>query len=67
MKYVEGAPPVVFHFLTQGYRVMETPEELQKWESLMKEKVGSKIIASNLSGSCTESISAGEPDDCDED
>jgi hypothetical protein len=67
MKEVSGKPPVIFNFQPKGYKVYETPEELKEWERLMKEEVGFKADISNLSGSCTESTSAGRSDDCDQD
>ena len=67
MKEVKGKPPVVFNFQSESYSIYETPEELKEWERLMKEEVGFKADISNLSGSCTESRSAGRSDDCDQD
>lgn len=67
MKESKGKPPVVFNFQPDGYKVYETPEELKEWEKLMKEEVGFNADITNLSGSCTESYSAGSSDDCDQD
>jgi hypothetical protein len=62
-----GKPPVIFNFKSDKYSVYETPEELAEWEKLMKEEVGFSADFSNVSGTCTESGSAGTSDDCDQD
>ena len=67
MKSMQGRPPVVFHFQPKNFKVMETPEELKKWEKWMKDEVGLKSELSNLSGSCTECTCNGDSCDCDED
>lgn len=63
----QGTPPVVFHFQPKGYTVLSSPEELKEWERLMKDEVGLTADISNLSGTCSESSSAGKSDDCDQD
>jgi hypothetical protein len=64
--------PVVFNFQPQEFSLLEDPEDLRKWESLLVERVGfsaavgraiSEAIAAN-GGTCCES---GSTDDCDED
>lgn len=67
MKERTGKPPVIFNFQPKGYKEYETPEELAEWERLMKEEVGFADDISNLTGTCSESSSAGGSDDCDQD
>jgi hypothetical protein len=64
--------PVVFHFQPQTFALLDDPEDLRKWESLLVNRVGvsadvgraiSEAIAAN-GGTCCES---GSTDDCDED
>lgn len=63
----EGAPPIVFAFRPESYKVLEVPEEIKQWENLMKERVGLSADLTNLSGTCCESYSGGAKDDCDQD
>jgi hypothetical protein len=67
MKEIQGRPPVVFYFQPESYKIMESPEELQEWERLIKEEVGFKGNLSNVLASCCESKSGGVKDDCDQD
>lgn len=62
-----SAAPVIFHFQPTDFRELSSPEELKRWESAMKERVGFKADFSNLSGTCCESVCSGNPDDCDSD
>lgn len=64
--------PVIFTFQPQEFSVLDDPEDLRKWESLLVERVGvsadvgraiTEAIAAN-GGTCCES---GSTDDCDED
>jgi len=56
-----------FPFPAKGVQGNEHPEELKEWERLMKEEVGLTADIANLSGTCTESTSASQSDDCDQD
>ncbi len=67
MKKITERPPVVFLFQPTEFRVLESPKEIQNWEKLMKEEVGIRADLKNISGTCTESSSAGQADDCDQD
>jgi hypothetical protein len=46
--------PAIFHFQPSGYEIVQTPEKLQEWERLMRERVGlstdgdSQLVASRL-------------------
>ena len=62
-----GAPPVVFAFRPESYKVLDTPDEIQEWERLMRERVGLDVDFRHGSRSCTESYSGGQKDDCDQD
>ena len=64
--------PVIFTFQPQEFAVLDDPEDLRQWESLLVERVGvsadvgraiTQAIAAN-GGTCCES---GSTDDCDED
>jgi hypothetical protein len=66
-KTVKGAPPVVFAFRPESYTILESADEITKWETMMKDLVGFNAIITNLSGTCCESSSGGQADDCDQD
>jgi hypothetical protein len=63
----ESRPPVIFAFQPKSFRVMRTPEELREFERMMKEEVGLSADLANLAGTCTESSTGGQSDDCDQD
>lgn len=67
MQEKAGPPPIIFAFRPESYRVLESPDELKRWEELMKERVGLSADLTNLSGTCCESYSGGSKDDCDQD
>lgn len=62
-----GAPPIVFSFKPESYKVMSSPDEIKEWERLMKERVGFNGDFANLTGTCSECSSGGSSDDCDQD
>lgn len=61
--------PAVFYFQPTEINVLESPEEIKRWEQMMRENVGIKVESFDGSGSCTESKSGTPraPDDCDQD
>ena len=59
----QGAPPVVLAVQPTAYVVIETPEELKAWHDDVRKLYGLNL--SNVSGSASESCSAGCSDDCD--
>ena len=67
MSQQQGAPPVVFSFRPESYKVLESSDEIKEWERLMKERIGLSADLKNLSGTCCESWSGGVKDDCDQD
>ena len=69
-KMTKGKPSTVV-FATQGgaqqtdgYFVIQSPDELKQWEADCLERLGLKSSA-NMSGSASESCSGGNSDDCD--
>jgi hypothetical protein len=64
-KAKKGPPPVVMAVQPNGYFVLESPAELKQFESDVRSFLGLRVNASGLSGTGTESCSAGCSDDCD--
>ncbi|MCE3203425.1 hypothetical protein JI735_19675 [Paenibacillus sonchi] len=69
MTALNNTKPAVFYFQPTEFKMLESPEEIKRWEHLMRESVGIKSVTFDGSGSCCESPS-GNPsraDDCDQD
>ncbi|WP_068791852.1 hypothetical protein [Brevibacillus laterosporus] len=61
--------PAVFYFQPLGFHIMETKEEILKWEEQIKNDVGLKNFREfEGAGSCTAcTCGDGGADDCDQD
>jgi hypothetical protein len=62
-----NSSPAVFYYQVEKFTELKSQEELRQWEQDMADKVGLKVEASILSGTCCESDSGGRKDDCDQD
>ncbi|MCY9443308.1 hypothetical protein MOF48_15770 [Bacillus spizizenii] len=69
MSELKRTIPAVFYFQPTEFNVLESPDEIKRWEQKMREDVGIKVANFEGSGSCTESQSGTprSPDDCDQD
>lgn len=72
-EFYSGYPrPLILHFQPTSFKILEDPEDLRKWESLLIENVGLRgIVRENIAqeifangGTCCES---GNTNDCDQD
>ncbi|WP_144494816.1 hypothetical protein [Bacillus sp. WP8] len=69
MSKLKRTIPAVFYFQPTEIHLLESPDEIKRWEQKMREDVGIKIEHFEGAGSCTESRSGTPlaPDDCDQD
>jgi hypothetical protein len=72
-KFLKKHPqPVILHFQPTGFIPMETPEELQQWEKMVRDMVGLDLSAKE-GGTESQTTCAPPPgkyevvDDCDAD
>ncbi|MFB5561434.1 hypothetical protein [Bacillus cereus] len=68
MSNLKRQEPIIFHFQPKEIDFLESPDEIKRWEQMMRESVGINVESFG-SGSCTESKSGTPraPDDCDQD
>jgi hypothetical protein len=63
----EHPQPVILHFQPTGFIRVETPDELQRWEAMVRDLVGLSVSVGQGTGTATIcDLSAGAiEDDCD--